>query len=53
MLIQEAYGFDTLTGLVRMVKKMIKGSLIVEGIGAVLYTFIFIPRYGLLKGIWV
>lgn len=53
MLIQEAYGFDTLTGLVRMVKKMLKGSLIVEGIGAVLYTFIFIPRYGLIKGIWV
>lgn len=53
MLIQEAYGFDTLTGLVRMVKKMLKGSLIVEGIGAVLYTFIFIPRYGFFKGIWV
>ena len=53
MLIQEAYGFDTLTGMVRMVRKMFLGTLIVEAIGAVLYMFVYIPRYGLLKGIWV
>lgn len=53
MLIQEAYGFDTLKGMVRMVRKMLKGTLIVEGIGALLYMFIYIPRYGLLKGVWV
>lgn len=52
LLIQEAYGFDTLTGLVKMVKKMVKGALIVEGIGALLYMIIYIPRYGILKGIW-
>lgn len=53
MLIQEAYGFDTLTGLVRMVRKMLKGALLVEGIGAVLYMLVYIPRYGAAKGIWV
>ena len=53
MLIQEAYGFDTLSGLVRMVRKMLKGTLIVEGVGAVLYMVVYIPRYGLAKGIWV
>lgn len=53
MLIQEAYGFDTLTGMVRMVRKMFLGTLIVEAIGAVLYMFVYIPRYGLLRGIWV
>ena len=53
MLIQEAYGFDTLTGLVRMVRKMLKGTLIVEAVGAVLYMFVYIPRYGVAKGIWV
>lgn len=52
LLIQEAYGFDTLTGLVKMVKKMVKGALIVEGIGALFYMIIFIPRYGILKGVW-
>ena len=53
MLIQEAYGFDTLTGMVRMVRKMIWGTLIVEAIGAILYMIVYIPRYGLAKGIWV
>lgn len=53
LLIQEAYGFDTLTGLVKMVKKMLKGAVIVEGIGALLYMTIYIPRYGFLKGSWV
>lgn len=52
LLIQEAYGFDTLTGLVKMVKKMVKGALIVEGIGSLFYMIIFIPRYGILKGVW-
>lgn len=52
LLIQEAYGFDTLTGLVRMVKKMMKGALVVEGFGAVGYALIYIPRYGWLKGLW-
>lgn len=52
LLIQEAYGFDTLTGLVRMVKKMLKGAFIVEGIGTICYTFVYIPRYGWLKGLW-
>lgn len=53
LLIQEAYGFDTLSGLVRMVRKMLKGTLIVEGIGALFYMFVYIPRYGMLKGLWV
>ena len=53
MLIQEAYGFDTLTGMVRMVRKMICGTLVVEGIGALLYMVVYIPRYGMAKGIWV
>ena len=53
MLIQEAYGFDTLKGMVRMVRRMFKGTLIVEGIGALLYMFICIPRFGILRGIWV
>ena len=53
MLIQEAYGFDTLTGMVRMVRKMICGTLVVEGIGALLYMVVYIPRYGMAKGIWI
>ncbi len=52
LLIQEAYGLDSMTGVVRMVIRMVKGTLIVEGIGAVLYMLVFVPDYGL-KGIWM
>ena len=48
LLIQEAYGFDTLTGLVKMVKKMVKGALIVEGFGALLYMIIGLFVYDII-----
>lgn len=52
LLIQESYNLDTLSGLVKMAKKVIMGTLIVEGIGAVFYSFQFIPEYGPMKGLW-
>lgn len=52
MLIQDAYNLNTMQGLIIFTKKVIIGTFIVEGIGAVLYSFCFIPRFGLLKGIW-
>ncbi len=51
MLIQSAYNLDTLTGLVRMTMRILKVTLILEGIGALCYSFVFIPEYGL-AGIW-
>jgi trk system potassium uptake protein len=51
LLIQEAYNLDTLRGLVRLTIKIIKGTLIVEGIGAVLYSIAFVPRFGFFSGI--
>ena len=52
LLIQDAYGLDSMTGVVRMVIRMTKGTLVVEGIGALLYMTVFVPDYGL-KGIWM
>lgn len=52
LLIQNAYNIDTLSGLVKLTKKIIKGSLIVEGAGAVLYAFQFIPQFGFFRGLW-
>lgn len=37
VLIQEAYGLDTLSGLVKFIIRIIRGTFIVEGIGAVLF----------------
>ena len=35
-----------------MVRKILLGTLVVEGMGAVLYAIQFVPEFGLLKGIW-
>ena len=52
MLIQESLGLNTLTGLVSLVKKIILGTLIVEGVGAILYATQFVPEFGLGYGVW-
>lgn len=51
LLIQEAYNLDTLRGLVRLTIKIMKGTFVVEGIGALLYSIEFIPKYGFISGI--
>lgn len=51
LLLQDAFNLNTLSGLGEFVRKVIKGTAIVEGIGALLYMTVFIPQYGL-KGIW-
>lgn len=48
--IQEAYGLESISGLVSFMKRIIKGTLFVEGIGAVLYMICFIPVFGFEKG---
>ena len=52
MLLQDAFNLSSLSGLVRFVKKVVAGTLIVEGIGALLYMTVFIPQFGA-KGIWI
>ena len=52
MLLEDALNLDTLKGLVKFLKRIFKGTFVVEGIGAVCYTFVFIPRFGIIKGIW-
>lgn len=52
LLIQDAFNLNTLSGLVKFVRKVIAGTFIVEGIGALLYMSVLIPEYGL-KGIWI
>ena len=52
LVIQNAYNIDTLSGLVKLTKKIIKFALIVEGLGAFCYLFQFVPEYGLVDGVW-
>ena len=51
-LIQDAFNLNSLSALAKFVKRVILGTLIVEGIGAILYMFVFIPDYGA-RGIWI
>ena len=52
LLIQDAFNLNTLSGLIKFVKNVLLGTLIIEGIGAVLYMIVFIPEFGA-KGIWI
>lgn len=52
LLLQDTFNLNSLSGIVAFVKKVIKGTLIVEGIGAVLYMTVFVPEFGA-KGIWI
>ncbi|MEZ3433642.1 MAG: potassium transporter KtrB [Lachnospiraceae bacterium] len=52
VVLEETYGTGSLGGIVRMVRKVIWGTLFVEGLGAVLYAVQFIPEYGFIRGVW-
>ncbi len=52
VLVQDAFNLDSLEGLGSFIKKVIKGTFLVEGIGALLYMTVFVPDFGL-KGVWI
>lgn len=52
ILIQDAFNLNTMSGLIKFVKKVIVGTLVVEGIGASLYMTVFVPQFGV-RGIWI
>ena len=52
LLIQDAFNLNTLSGLVRFVKKVICGTFIIEAVGALLYMTVFVPEFGI-KGVWI
>lgn len=52
ILIQEAYGLDTLSGLVRFIIRIVRGTFCVEAIGTVLFAIRFVPEFGTARGIW-
>ena len=52
ILLQDTFNLNSLFGIVRFLKKVIMGTLLVEGVGALLYMTVFVPEFGL-KGIWI
>ena len=52
MLIQDAFNLNTLSGLTSFIKKVLLGTALVEGAGALLYMTVFVPEYGA-RGVWI
>ena len=52
LLLQDAFNLNSLSGIVRFVKRVILGTALVEGIGALLYMTVFVPEFGP-RGIWI
>ena len=52
LLIQDAFNLNTMSGLAKFIKNVLFGTLTIEGIGALLYMFVFVPQFGA-KGVWV
>lgn len=51
MLLGDAFNLETMKGLVRFLRRVVLGTFVVEGIGAICYLPVFVSGYGL-KGIW-
>lgn len=52
MLISETYNLGELKGMVALVRRIVIGTLAVELTGAILCSFVFVPEYGLAKGMF-
>lgn len=52
VLMSESVSAPSLGGIVRMTKFIFFGTMLVEGIGALLLSFQFIPDFGFIKGIY-
>ena len=52
LLIQDAFNLNTMAGLAQFVRNVLFGTLVIEGIGAILYMLVFVPAFGV-KGIWI
>lgn len=52
LLIADAFNLNTMSGLSEFLRKVLCGTFIIEGIGALLYMTVFVPRFGA-YGIWV
>lgn len=52
LIIRESYGLDTMEDMVKLIKRIGKGTLLIESIGVIFYSLYFIPKFGFAPGIW-
>ncbi len=51
-MLRDSFDLDSLHGVLSFLRKVILGVFLIEGVGAILYAFAFIPQYGFLRGLW-
>lgn len=52
LLLQDAFNLNSLSGIIRFVKRVLLGTVLVEGAGALLYMTVFVPEFGA-RGVWI
>ena len=52
LLLQDAFNLNSLSGIVNFVKRVMWGTFLVEGVGALCYMLVFVPEFGW-RGIWI
>lgn len=52
LVLQEALNQPSMSDIPKLVKNVIRYTFLIEGIGAVLLSFVFVPDYGFIKGIY-
>lgn len=51
-LLQESMNSIQLGGVVKLARGIVKGTILIEGLGAIGFMFVFIPQFGVVKGIY-
>ncbi|SFG38535.1 trk system potassium uptake protein TrkH [Oribacterium sp. WCC10] len=53
VLMMDSFNLDSIKGVVKFCRRVIRDIFIVEGIGALLSAFVFVPEFGKDKGIFI
>lgn len=53
LLLEDAFNLDSLSGLVRFLLRMFRITFLIEAAGALIYSAVFIPQFGFLRGVWI
>ncbi len=52
-MLQDSLNLDTEAGILKILSRIFKGTLSVELLGALMYSIVFIPEFGPVKGAWI
>lgn len=53
LLLQDSFNLSSGNRLLLFLTRVLKGTFIAEGIGAICYSTVFIPKFGFIKGLWI